>query len=95
MNSVLPRSTACSIALICAGSVLSSMWKRGQPACRPKVLPSTSGPRLDPPIPSRTTSVNPRCFTSCGKAMQSVNIGQFLLDNVQPTDPLVLVRPGP
>ena len=95
MNSVLPRSTACSIALICAGSVLSSMWKRGQPACRPNVSPNTSGPRLDPPIPSSTTSVNPRCFTSSAKAMQPVNIGQFLLHNVQPAEPFVLVRPGP
>ena len=36
MNSVLPRSIARSIALICAGSVLSSMWKRGQPGLRPE-----------------------------------------------------------
>ena len=95
MNSVLPISTACSIALICAGSVLSSMWKRGQLACRPNVLPNTSGPRLDPPIPSSTRSVNPRCFTSFAKASQSINIGQFLLDDVQPAEPFVLVGPGP
>src|ERR1019366_2128446 len=69
MNSVLPISTACSIALICAGSVPSSMWKRGQLACCPNVLPNTSGPRLDPPIPSSTRSVNPPCFTSFAKAV--------------------------
>src|ERR1019366_4168251 len=69
MNSVLPISTACSIALICAGSVLSSMWKRGQLACCPNVLLNTSGPRLDPPIPSSTRSVNPPCFTSFAKAV--------------------------
>ncbi len=68
MNSVVPRSTACSMVLICAGSVLSSMWKRGQPERRSKVSPSTSGPRLEPPMPSRTMSVKPRCFTSRAKS---------------------------
>ena len=67
INSVLPRSTARSIALICAGSVLSSMWKRGQPDCGPKAAPKTSGPRLEPPMPSRTTLVKPRCFISSAK----------------------------
>ena len=81
MNNVFLRSTACSIVLICAGSVLSSMWKRGQPACRPNVSPNTSGPRLDPPIPSSTRSVNPRLLHLLCKGEQSVDIGQFLLDD--------------
>ena len=95
MNSVLPRSTACSIVLICAGSVLSSMWKRGQPACRPNVSPNTSGPRLDPPMPSSTKSVNPRLLYFACKGEQASQIGQFLLHDVQPAEPFVLVRPSP
>ena len=86
MNSVLPISTACSIALICAGSVLSNMWKRGQPACRPNVLPSTSGPRLDPPIPSSTRSVNPLCFTSFAKASRrSISVSSCSTTCSQPS----------
>ena len=30
-----------------------------------------------------------------GKALQPINIGQLLLDDVQPAEPFVLVRPGP
>ena len=95
MNSVLPRSTARSIALICAGSVLSSMWKRGQPGCRPKVSPSTSGPRLDPPMPKQHDVGEAALLHLLRKAAQPLDIGQFLLDDVQPAEPFVLVRPGP
>ena len=66
MNRVLLRSTAPSTALICAGSVLSSMWKRGQPCWGPKVSPIPPAPGWN--RPSRAAqSLNPRCFTSAAK----------------------------
>ena len=39
--------------------------------------------------------MNSRCLHLLRKAVQPVDIGQFLLHDVQPADPLVLVRPGP
>src|ERR1041385_1727496 len=52
MKSVRLRSTWLSMDLICAGSVESSTCSSGWPACWPKVIFSTSGQRLEPPIPS-------------------------------------------
>src|SRR5262245_4810147 len=40
-----------------AGSVESSTWNRGYPGATPSTVRSTSGARLDPPMPSNTTSV--------------------------------------
>ena len=93
INSVLPRSTARSSALICEGWVLSSMWKRGQPL-RSEPLAEYFRSRLDPPIPSRARSVKPRCLASAANR-QPVDIGKLLLYDVQPAKPFVLVRPGP
>ena len=43
--------------------------QRGKPGLRPNVSASTSGPRLDPPMPSSSTSVKPALFTSAAKAL--------------------------
>ena len=56
--------TACGPAVsprrrTAAGSVESSMCRRGQPGATPRTARSTSGARLEPPIPSSTTSVKP------------------------------------
>ena len=59
-----PADTACAPSGVAtlrtaAGSVESSMCRRGQPGATPMTARSTSGARLDPPMPSRTTSVKP------------------------------------
>src|SRR3954452_20035687 len=74
MNSVLPMLTALPIARTCAGSVESSTCNFGKPGCCPKVCVITSGPRLDPPMPSTTASVNPCPFTQAAKSRQSVSL---------------------
>src|SRR5205823_4516245 len=64
MQSVFFRSSFFSMALICTGSVESSTCNSGNPAIFPKVMRSTSGQRLDPPIPSSSTYLNFAFFTS-------------------------------
>ena len=64
MHRVFFRSSFFSIALICTGSVESSTCSSGKPATFPKVMRSTSGHRLDPPIPSSRTCLNFAFFTS-------------------------------
>ncbi|MEN6638939.1 MAG: hypothetical protein ABFC95_07055 [Smithella sp.] len=39
-----------------SGSVVSRICSRGKPGALPNILLKTSAERLDPPIPSRTTS---------------------------------------
>jgi hypothetical protein len=46
-----------------AGSVESSMCSAGHPGDAPITARSTSGARLDRPMPSSTTSVKPSAFT--------------------------------
>src|SRR5712692_4474369 len=64
MKSVFARSTFFSTLLICAGSVESSMCRRGKPGVCPKVSANTSGQRLDPPMPSSKMSENAPLLTS-------------------------------
>src|ERR1035441_6941170 len=68
MKRVLARSIFFSTLLICAGSVESSMCRRGKPGVCPKVSASTSGQRLDPPMPSSRMSENPPLLTSLANA---------------------------
>ena len=63
MNTVLAMSILASIARTWAGSVESSTCSFGKPAFRAKVSASTSGPKLDPPMPSTTASENFCPFT--------------------------------
>src|SRR5919108_2333522 len=64
MHSVLFRSSFASIDLICTGSVESSTCRSGKPLIFPKVLHSTSGQRLDPPIPSSNACLKRAFCTS-------------------------------
>ena len=64
MNSVRLRSTAPSVAAICAGSVESSTCNSGKPLVVPNVCRITSAPRLDPPMPSSTACRTPESATS-------------------------------
>jgi hypothetical protein len=59
MKRVFFRSTLFSKAVTWAGSVESSTWRSGNPLIAPKVARITSGPRLDPPIPSNATWEKP------------------------------------
>src|SRR5476649_1173332 len=75
------RSGGVTTARTAAGSVESSMWKRGQPSATPITARSTSGARLDPPIPSRTTSVNPSALMRSANAVSrsresAISIGE-------------------
>src|ERR1700682_6347002 len=63
IHTVLERSTLLSMALICAGSVESSTCNSGYPSIFPNVMRSTSGHRLEPPIPRSSACLNPACFT--------------------------------
>ncbi len=88
MNRVLAGSIWRSIRRICAGSVESRISSRGKPGWAPKVSASTSGPRLDPPMPSRTALANPAAFTSAWKASRaSRSIASPLPASSQPSQP--------
>src|SRR5438552_14912781 len=67
INSVRSRSIVLSRRRIWAGSVESRTCKRGKPELAPKLCASTSGPRLEPPMPSSTASLNPAFLTSAAK----------------------------
>src|SRR2546422_253039 len=71
MKTVLRRSIAFSNALIAAGSVVSSTCTSSAPVGTPKVCRKTSGARLLPPMPMRTTSVDPSPTSSLRSASSS------------------------
>ncbi len=56
-----------------AGSVVSSTLTGIPPACGPRAFWSTSGKRLDPPIPESTTSVKPSATAASAKAVSSAS----------------------
>src|SRR5437660_1580577 len=64
MQRILWRSTFASMALICAGSVESRTCSSGNPFIFPNVMRRTSGHRLEPPMPSKSASLNRAFFTS-------------------------------
>jgi hypothetical protein len=69
-----------------AGCVESSTTRRGRPGCGPKVLASTSGNRLEPPMPMSTT-----WSTSVDEAVaalpQALEVPD-LVDDVEPSEPV-------
>ena len=66
---------------ICAGSVESRTWSFGKPGFAPKVSAKTSGPRLEPPMPSSRTSLNPAPLTSSAKRLEVRDALQLLVDD--------------
>src|ERR1035437_5724869 len=58
-TSVSARLTLSRAAFTCTGSVESTMCSSGKQACRPKVTLSTSGHRLEPPMPTSSTDFHP------------------------------------
>src|SRR5215510_15099789 len=64
MHTVLARFTLPSNVLTWDGSVESSTCNSGNPGILPKVILSTSGPRLDPPMPSSRACEKPASWTS-------------------------------
>src|SRR4051812_24706621 len=67
MNSVRSRSTDSSSARIALGWVVSRTWN----ASEPNVRRSTSGPRLEPPMPRRTTASSPSSAIASAKSTSS------------------------
>ena len=70
MNRVLLIWILSSQDLICAGSVESKTWSSGKPAILPKVFRITSGQRLEPPIPSRSTCAKSSFRNSSANALK-------------------------
>src|SRR4051812_46014464 len=62
------------------------MWKRGQPGATPTTARNTSGARLDPPMPSSTTSVKPSRFTPAAKLWsRSIESAISAGESIQPS----------
>src|SRR5215470_4345698 len=72
MQRVFLRSSFFSMALICAGSVESRTCISGKPAILPNVMRSTSGQRLEPPMPRRIACLNLRFFTSAASSLNEL-----------------------
>ena len=64
ITSVRSRSTRLSTARTCAGSVESSTWRSRPSGWRPNVRASTSGHKLEPPMPSSSACVKPSARAS-------------------------------
>ena len=87
-------SIASAMARICAGSVESSTVSARVTGPAPKQVANTSGPRLEPPMPSSTAWVKSPLRTSA--AMRRVRrSAELLVDDVEPAEPLVLVVARP
>ena len=71
MKRVLAISILFSKDLTCAGSVESRTCNSGKPEILPKVIFSTSGHKLDPPIPSNRTCEKPALRTSSATSRKS------------------------
>ena len=95
MNSVFPRSMACSIALDLRGVGAVEHVKPG-----PTRLPPKSGGK-DFRAQARAAHTEQDNVSEAallhlaGKALKAVDIGQLFLDDPQPADPFVFVRSGP
>ena len=70
-TSVVASDTRRSRVATWVGSVESSTCSLGDPGCGPNDSASTSGQRLEPPMPSSSTSVTPSARTSAANAARS------------------------
>ena len=89
MNRVLARSTLASIARTCAGSVESSTCRGSRISWQ--TSPPALGPRLEPPMPSTTASVNLSLHAARNPRSRPHRPGRA----VQPAQPFVLIVAGP
>ena len=95
MNSVLPRSIACSIACD-----LRRIGAVQDVEARPASLPSE---RFAEHLGAEARAAHPQqhdvgeaaLLHVASQRRQPRDVGQFLLDDVQPAEPFVLVGPGP
>src|SRR5579859_3680643 len=72
IQSVFLRSSFFLMALICTGSVESRTCISGNPGILPNVMRSTSGQRLEPPMPRRIACLNLRFFTSAASSLNAL-----------------------
>ena len=82
-------------AAICAGSVESRMCRRGKPGACGKVSASTSGQRLDPPMPSSRMSEKPTALDFVRERLQLGCVGELIVGDAEPAQPLGFVFAGP
>src|SRR5680860_1086939 len=94
-NSVLSRSTASSSALTASGSVESSTCSSSPPSRLPKLRRITSGPRLEPPMPSSAACVKPSALTSSTKAPRSSTCSSIVSEMVSQPRRSPISGPGP
>ena len=89
MYPVVAGSIAPVTRVIASGSVVSSTWSVGCPSALPKELRSTSGQRLEPPMPSRTQSRHPASRTSTASALSAGKPLAHGADDVEPAESVV------
>ena len=71
-----------------SGSTESSMQKRGKPGATPTTREMTSGARLEPPMPSSSTSVNPAVSNRTGERAQTRHVRVDDVERPQPAQPV-------
>ena len=94
-NSVRRRSIFFSMAATAAGWVLSRTSISGKPGPLPNVRRKTSGPRLDPPMPSRTTCRKLSALISAAKDAIEANRPAMARGSASQPSRLVISGTGP
>ena len=95
ITSVRSRSTRPSSAATCDGTVESRTCSSGAPGWRPKVRASTSGHRLEPPMPSSSACVKPSRRTPAAMSWSAGSERAAGVDGAEPAEPPRLVGAGP
>ena len=89
-NRVLAGSIEAATAWTADGTVESRTVSLGWPPALPNVRQRTSGPRLLPPIPSRTTSRNPASLIPLPKASRAGDLSRMASNTVSQPKRLVI-----
>ncbi len=87
MTKSTPRVSPIA-ARTASGSTESSMRKRGKPGATPTTREMTSGARLEPPMPSSSTSVNPAVWTDPANARTSLYVRGGDVEHPHPSKPV-------
>ena len=93
MNSVLPRSSVASIALICAGTVESRMRNRGKPGLWPNVVGQHLGAEARAAHAEQERILKSLAPDLLGKGLIALDL--IGVDAVEPAEPAILVGAGP